>query len=137
MLLAVLFALALLTAPEHALFELTNADRAAYGLPPLVFDVALLDVARVRAQQQCGQEHLSHYLPDGSVAFVSMLGSAGVVWNVAGENLARNYSPDAIELSLMGSETHRRNILDPRFTRVGIGAWDSGAYVIVAEEFSD
>lgn len=46
----------------------------------------------------------------------------------AGENLARGIDPSAtpadIHQALMDSPTHRKNILDRRFNRVGVGCYD-------------
>ncbi len=46
----------------------------------------------------------------------------------AGENLARGIDPSAtpadIHKALMESPTHRKNILDRRFNRVGVGCYD-------------
>ncbi len=46
----------------------------------------------------------------------------------AGENLARGIDPTAtpadIHKALMESPTHRKNILDRRFNRVGVGCYD-------------
>ena len=44
----------------------------------------------------------------------------------AGENLAKgNDTPANIHKALMASPTHRKNILDRRFNRVGVGCYDS------------
>ena len=46
----------------------------------------------------------------------------------AGENLSRDIDPSAtpadIHKALMESPTHRKNILDRRFNRVGVGCYD-------------
>src|SRR4051812_22300822 len=46
---------------EQTLLDLTNADRAANGLPPLDFDPETLTIARERASEQLGPNNLSHY----------------------------------------------------------------------------
>jgi uncharacterized protein YkwD len=44
----------------------------------------------------------------------------------AGENLAKGIdTPAHIHRALMESPTHRKNILDPRFSRVGVGCYDN------------
>jgi uncharacterized protein YkwD len=112
---------------EQALIELTNADRASHGLPPLDYDPDLLWIARTRANDQLKLENLSHYDADGLLAFVKLLDRAGVQYSLAGENLARSASntPDVtqrIETALMKSPTHRKNILERAFSRIAIGA---------------
>jgi uncharacterized protein YkwD len=44
----------------------------------------------------------------------------------AGENLSKGVdTPENIHRALMNSPTHRKNILDPRFNRVGVGCYSS------------
>jgi len=112
---------------EQALIELTNADRASHGLPPLDYDAELLWIARIRAADQLKLDSLSHYDGDGLLAFVKLLDRAGLQYGLAGENLARSGSntPDVtqrIETALMKSPTHRKNILERAFSRIAIGA---------------
>jgi uncharacterized protein YkwD len=43
----------------------------------------------------------------------------------AGENLVKGMdTPENIHKALMSSPTHRKNILDPRFERIGVGCYD-------------
>jgi uncharacterized protein YkwD len=115
------------TSHEQALLDLTNADRARNGLPPVTFDSDSLLVARVRAAAQIPDGPLSHYNSLGEVAFVGLLADAGVQFSLAGENLARSSSQDVQTMSrlndaLMNSPTHRANILEPSFNRLAVGA---------------
>ncbi len=125
------------------MFELVNADRARGKLPALTLDPALLPIARSRAQEQLTDASLSHYDAQGQLAFVPMLTAASIRYTLAGENLARTSGPDAglpgrIEEALMRSPTHRRNILDPTFTRLAVGAaWDQSGRVSFAQLFRD
>src|SRR3977135_211311 len=90
------------TAEEQTLLDLTNADRARFGLAPVAFDPATLKVAR-------------------------LLAAAGAPYPLAGETLARAsaQAPGVVPRlaeALMNSPTHRANILEPSFNRVAIGA---------------
>jgi uncharacterized protein YkwD len=112
---------------EQALLDMTNADRASNGLPPVVFDPASLQVARVRAAAQIPDGPLSHYNSLGEVAFVGLLADAGVQYTLAGENLARASTQGQtivaqLNDALMNSPTHRANILEPSFNRLAVGA---------------
>ncbi|HEU5318568.1 MAG TPA: CAP domain-containing protein, partial [Chloroflexota bacterium] len=116
---------------EAALLERVNADRAAHGLRPVVLDAQLLGTARARAADQVGAAALSHDDAAGPLAFRRRLREAGVVFSLAGENLARpRVAPGAgaaqvaanAETALMASATHRENILEPRFDRMAVGA---------------
>jgi uncharacterized protein YkwD len=118
---------ATLSPQEQALLDLTNSDRAASGLPPVVFDSMSLQVARVRAAAQIPDGPLSHYNSLGEIAFVGLLADAGVPYSLAGENLARTSSQDAsivarLNDALMNSPTHRANILEPTFNHLAVGA---------------
>jgi uncharacterized protein YkwD len=55
------------------------------------------------------------------------LGKAGVLYLVAGENLAFAPSLEIAHDGLMQSPGHRENILDEEFNRVGIGVIDAGS----------
>jgi len=132
-------ALMLQLSAEQSLLDLTNADRVANGLPPLIADPELMGIARQRALSQLGTAPLNHYDADGSLAFVQLLTSARVAYQLAGENLARAAATDAsvterIEQALMKSPTHRKNILEKGFTRVAIGvALDDSGQITFAE----
>ncbi len=132
-------AIGMLLSAEQALLVLTNADRAANGLAPLELDLDTLQIARERAATQIDAPSLSHYNANGDLVFVKLLASAQVRYELAGENLARAYDNDAavtqrVEQALMGSPTHRKNILEHTFTRVAIGAASDGTGQITFAE---
>jgi uncharacterized protein YkwD len=117
----------LLVSSEQALIDLTNTDRAANGLGALQFDPDTLAIARARAESQLGAQALNHYDANGQLAFAQLLGQANVGYGLAGENLARVASgggdlTQRVETALMQSPTHRKNILEPTFRRLAIGA---------------
>jgi uncharacterized protein YkwD len=128
-------------AVEQALLDDTNADRATNGLPTLDFDAETLGIARARAVAQLDLDNLSHYDADGQLAFVHLLADAHLSYQLAGENLARSSVDDAgvvdrVEQALMQSPTHRKNILEPSFARVAIGAaTDAHGRIAFAEIF--
>jgi uncharacterized protein YkwD len=112
---------------EQALLDMTNLDRSQNGLPPVTFDPASVQVARIRATAQIPDGPLSHYNSLGDVAFVGLLADAGVEYTLAGENLARASGQDQaivarLNEALMNSPTHRANILEPSFNRLAVGA---------------
>ena len=132
-----------LISTEQALVDLTNADRAANGLRPLQLDLATLSIARERAEQQLGSQSLSHYDASGQLIFAQLLQQDNLAYQLAGENLARASTDDVniaqrVEQALMQSPTHRRNILEPTFKRVSIGAAiDSTGQIAFAEVYRD
>lgn len=112
---------------EQGLLDLTNADRASNGLPPVSFDPASLQVARIRAAAQIPDGPLSHYNSLGELAFVGLLADSGIQYVLAGENLARTSSQDTATVTrmneaLMNSPTHRANILEPSFNLLAVGS---------------
>jgi uncharacterized protein YkwD len=127
---------------EQSLLELTNVDRVNNGLPALDFDPETLTIARARARAQLTADNLSHYDANGGLAFVGLLDDAGLPYGLAGENLARanadssDQTVQRIEDALMKSPTHRKNILEKRFSRAAIGsASDATGRIAFAEIF--
>jgi uncharacterized protein YkwD len=126
---------------EQHLFDLTNTERQQAGLPSLVLDLQLQDVARIRAEAQVDQDRLNHLDANGEVAFGPLLDERGVRYALAGENLARvpgptGDAPSRADNLLIQSPGHRANILDPRFDRIAIGsAVDAYGNIIFAQLF--
>jgi uncharacterized protein YkwD len=110
---------------EADLTSRLNAERAAAGLSALAIDTDLVAVARIRSQDMASRGYFSHTSPEGQTAF-SLLDQRGIPYSWAGENLARNNYPLAETVAvaihdLMASPSHRDNILNPNYTRVGVG----------------
>ena len=123
------------------MFSQHNQQRAAAGLAPLQIDGALVAIARQRAQDMAANNYFSHTSPTGQTAF-SLLDGSGYSHSAAGENIARNNYPQSQTVSVamngfMNSQGHRANILEPLFTRVGIGvATDGNGMVYYAVVFA-
>ena len=102
--------------------ELTNAERAKAGLPPLALsselNVAAQSYTQVLASSGCF-DHTCGPVP----AMADRLGQAGYTgWTSIGENIAAGYrTPEAVVEGWMSSPGHRSNILSPTYTEVGIG----------------
>ncbi len=114
-------------AAEQRMLELINQERARQALPPLAMDETLREIARRHSEEMFRLSYFSHTSPvTGSPA--DRLNAAGIRYTVAGENLA--YAP-AVQVAhdgLMNSPDHRKNILSPDFSRVGIGVIQAGIY---------
>ena len=112
---------------ETRMLELLNAERVKAGLKPLLADDKLRDVARQHSQEMFRLGYFAHISPtDGSPA--DRLKRAGIAFATAGENLAYAPTVEVAHSGLMASPGHRRNILTPEFTRVGIGVVRGGLY---------
>ncbi len=104
--------------------ELVNEQRGAAGLAPVTVSAALSAAADVRAQEIVGT--FSHYRPNGTY-FNTVLDQRGIAYNGAGENIAYGYdTPERVMSEWMNSPGHRANILDSRFTKLGVGYYESG-----------
>ena len=122
-----------------ALLDLMNGARRREGIPSLEADAALSEVALARARSLVANGYFDHYAPDGESAF-SELAARGILYRLAGENLARNNYPEGRTVAaayegLMGSPGHRANILEVRFSSVGVAAVQSGKMWIYVTVF--
>ena len=119
----------------------TNGDRATLGLLTLVFDLHTKSAANERATSQLSVSVLTHQDARGDFGFVVDLQQGGVMYGVAGENLARSSSGQnaaTFEEAWMASPLHRANIVDPRFTQVAFGVANGpNGEVVLAAIFRD
>lgn len=105
---------------EEQMLELINRERAAAGAGPLKLDERLRDVARQHSREMFELDYFSHSSPvSGSPA--DRLRAAQVPAVTMGENLAYAPNVQIAHEGLMNSPSHRANILQPEFTRLGIG----------------
>jgi len=128
-------------AKAAALLDQMNGARIKNGTAALSRDGALDDVALTRAQNLVQNGYFDHYAPDGESAF-SELAARGIRYRLAGENLARNNYADAKTVDaafegLMASAGHRANILEERFSKVGVAAVQSGRMWVYVTVFKD
>ena len=101
------------TADEAQFISLLNATRAKGGVAPLTVDPELRTLARGWAQQMADAGHISHAKPI----------SAGVTadWLKLGENVGTGGNVTVVMNAFIASPGHYENIMDPEFTRVGVG----------------
>lgn len=116
-----------LTAAEARMVELVNAERSKAGAPPLAVDLTLTRLARQKSADMIKLNYFDHQSPTYGSPF-DMMKAAGVTYRTAGENLAGAPTVDRAHTSLMNSPGHRRNILNPAFTHIGIGIVEGGPY---------
>lgn len=100
--------------PQEVL-RLVNLERAKVGAPPLKFAKDLAASAYVRAVELPFK--FSHTRPNGSKCFTAMPQRG----HILGENLAGGQtSPKQVVQAWMDSETHRANILNEKYTELGV-----------------
>lgn len=114
-------------AAEAEMRDLVNRERTAHGLQPLEHDPSLVPVARTHSRDMWRRGYFSHVDPDGDDPFDRMREGA-VRFRQAGENLALARTTALAHRGLMNSPAHRRNILRPAFTRIGVGVVDGEPY---------
>ena len=119
---------------ERRIFQLTNAARHKNGLPTLEWDNDLAVKARDKSDDMLKNEYFSHTSPDGktlkdrfqeekpaSIRNISQIGEN--IYMGARLDYATDIKTQArlIVDGWMTSPGHRRNILDPNYTHLGVG----------------
>ena len=119
---------------EQKIFQFTNEARRHHGLPALDPDDTLKAKAREKCDDMLKNNYFSHTSPDGKTLKDRLAEEKPAVARTmsrAGENIymgARfDYAVDLVTQARlivdgwMTSPGHRRNMLDPNYTHVGIG----------------
>ncbi len=114
-------------AAEARMQMLLNGERTKRGLPALVTDTKLTEVARQHSQEMFQLGYFAHESPVLGSPFDRMR-RAGISFQAAGENLALAPMVDIAHVGLMNSPEHVANILRPEFRRVGIGVITDGIH---------
>jgi len=100
--------------------DLVNNERKAAGLKSVKINEDLNRVAELRAAEIA--EKWSHTRPNGE-AWKTAFSEEGVTASYRGENLAKGqYSADKVVDDWMDSEGHRANILNKKFTKMGVAS---------------
>lgn len=98
-------------------FDATNAERVAAGLPELIWSDELAIAADIRAGEIVDEAHFSHVRPDGTKCYA-------LSDKIHGENIARGPHANGYEFveHWMASEGHKWNILHEQYTLIGVGS---------------
>ena len=121
--------------PSDALLKRLNGARTAEGIATLSLDAGLSKLARAHADLMMKAKLLGHDVGDGDPA--SRVSDAGLKWKLVGENVAKAKTELAAHRAIYASPSHRSNVLDGRFKKVGLGiALDpKTGYLWIAELF--
>jgi len=110
---------------QQKVVDLVNQERAKYGLKPLVAKQDLTSVAQLKAQDMYQNKYFNHTSPTYGSPF-DMLRYFGINYTAAGENLALGQkTPVQVVQDWMNSPGHRANILNPNYTEIGVGIYNS------------
>lgn len=104
---------------ERRVTDLVNVERAKYGLGAVTYEARLDAAAEGHANVMGAVARMAHDgLGDGDPGARARAAGWTRSW---GENVAVGQtSPEQVMVEWMASPGHRRNILDPTFTRLGV-----------------
>lgn len=114
-----------------------NDERTSRGLNALTLDPLLVSVARGHSREMCAKDYFDHHSPTPGIRspmdrFLTGLHDSGEStpsYVLVGENIyycsesSETYNVAYGHRALMNSPGHRANILEPRFTKVGLGIY--------------
>lgn len=103
---------------EAEVVRLINIERAKEGIGPVTMNQSLRSSAAVRALEIVNK--FSHERPNGE----RWVTSIKVRYKCAGENIAAGQrTPERVVQAWMNSEGHRKNIMNPRYSEVGVACY--------------
>ena len=106
---------------QQQVLDLVNAERAKRGISALTLDSSLSSVATKKSQDMANKNYFDHTSPTYGSPF-DMMKQFGISYRTAGENIAKGQkTPQEVVAAWMNSEGHRKNILNPNFTNLGVG----------------
>lgn len=109
------------------LVNLTNQNRAASNVSALTINPLLEKAAQMKADDMAAKGYFAHNTPDGKTPWY-WFEQAGYKYTYAGENLAVNFeNSEDVETAWMNSRGHFLNIMNPKYTEIGI-ATSTGTY---------
>lgn len=114
-----------MSSDESRILQLVNSERAKAGAKALVSSADCTKLARMKSKDMVDKNYFSHQSPTYGSPF-DMLKANNVNYMYAGENIAMNQSADAAFKAWMNSEGHKKNILNPNFTELGVGIAPKG-----------
>jgi uncharacterized protein YkwD/uncharacterized membrane protein required for colicin V production len=115
-------------------FDLLNDERVASGRAPLASSDGLAAIARDHAFDMYLNGFVSHMSPStGGIA--DRVERSGIRLSIVGENLALASSTRAVHDGFVKSASHRRNMLQSSYDRVGVAAVDGPYGLMVVQVF--
>ena len=109
------------------LVNLTNQNRIAANISELKVSPILEKAAQMKADDMASKNYFAHNTLEGFTPWY-WFDKAGYKYIYAGENLAVNFqNSEDVETAWMNSRGHFLNIMNPKFTEIGI-ATSTGLY---------
>ena len=105
-----------------------NEENGVSDRSMLVLDSELTTAACVRALEMAYSGTFSHERPDGRNCF-SVLSDLGISSMARAENISEYYSAESTSNAWKNSSVHYSNMINPRFTKIGVGVAEyEGSY---------
>ncbi len=123
------------TKDELEIYNAVNEVRIDADAPTLVFDEELCKLARIRAEEQT--ELKGHTRPDGT-RFYTVFLEHDVHYQTVGENIyiTSQYDVDRIITGWYGSESHRKNMINAKWTTTGVGIYETNERTYIVQLFA-
>ncbi len=119
---------------ERNMLEMVNSERTKNGLKPLAPMAELNGLAEMKSKDIIVNDYFSHTSPVYG-SFAKMVSDAGISYYTVGENLAKARNVQHAHMLLMASSGHKANILNPKFTHIGIGVEHYQYGVVITQLF--
>lgn len=114
--------------------NLVNNERIKNGLKPLQVLPELTKAAEDKSIDMVANNYFSHTSPTYG-QFYQLVYSRNIPFRSVGENLAMAANTTKAFYLLMASEGHKKNILNPGFTHIGVGIVRNQYGVVVTQLF--
>jgi uncharacterized protein YkwD len=102
------------------LVAMANESRATADMPPLEPSAKLAAAAQAKLADMVAKQYFGHRDAEGRGVW-GTIKSMSYQYRHAGENLAKGWkSSDELQAAWMASPKHCANIMDPRYTDIGI-----------------
>ncbi|MDQ1375085.1 MAG: hypothetical protein QOJ09_2423, partial [Actinomycetota bacterium] len=118
-------------ASAQHLLDLTNAERAAVGVGPLTMRADVTAIAQGQSAAMAAAGTIWH-----NEAYLTQPVRASLGAAMLGENVGMAGSIDQVHQALMDSPGHKANILEPKFSIVGMAAVrGSDGLIFITQDF--
>ena len=106
---------------DREILQLVNNERTDAGLAPLSINSQLDRAANLHTDEMVQADKMQHQLP-GEASLGDRVSATGYDWTRVAENIAAGAkTPEAVVDGWMNSSGHRKNILNPNYTHLGVG----------------
>jgi len=129
---------------EREIYHLTNDVRQKYRVSTLTWESSLGEVARNHSIDMLSRNFFSHVNPEGRSPHDRIIAGYRFSLSMSGENIWSGTGHESGETNLLArtiveswlsSPGHRKNLLNPEFTDIGVGVAARGKDVRATQVF--